>query len=116
MPTRRAKPTADNLPGTWTDADTAMHIVGTSLGMFDNGLLDPDAVLSGETPLRNALFDVLLSLVEGAALEMRPADDGRYAFRLRADYATAAIEPDATQTIDVDPPSPQLAELTRLRR
>ena len=116
MPRGRTEATAAGLLGTWTDADTAMQIVGTSLGMFGPGLLDADVILSSETPLRNALFDVLLSLVEGGALEMRPADDGRYAFRSRADIAAAAVSPDGPQTIDVEAPSPYLEELIRLQR
>jgi hypothetical protein len=116
MPRRRSEATAAGLLGTWTDADTAMHSVGTSLGVFGAGLLDADVILSSDTPLRNALFDVLLSLVEGGALEMRPADDGRYAFRWRADIATAAVSPDERQTIDVEAPSPYLEELIRVQR
>jgi hypothetical protein len=91
-----------------------MHAVGTSLGVFT--ALDADRVLGDETPLRDALFDILLTLVEGGALEMRPADDGRYAFRWRADYATAGVDADGHEPIDVEPPSPYLEELARLRR
>jgi hypothetical protein len=116
MPRRRTEATAGGLLAAWTDADTAMQIVGTNLGVFGAGLLDPDVILSADTPLRNALFDVLLSLVEGGALEMRPADDGRYAFRWRADIATAAVSSDVQQTIDVEAPSPYLEELIRLQR
>ncbi len=116
MPRRRSEATAAELLGTWTDADTAMHSVGTSLGMFGAGVLDADVILSSDTPLRNALFDVLLSLVEGGALEMRPAEDGRYAFRWRADIATAAVSPDERETIDVEAPSPYLEELIRAQR
>jgi len=116
MPTRRSEATAAGLLGTWTDADTAMHSVGTSLGVFGTGRLDADVILAGDTPLRNALFDVLLSLVEGGALEMRPADDGRYAFRWRADIATAAVSPDERETIDVEAPSPYLEDLIRVQR
>ena len=92
MPRRRNENTAAALLGTWTDSDTAMQIVGTNLGMFGAGL-EAEAVLSRETPLRDALFDILLSLVEGGALEMRPMDDGRHAFRWRADYAVAGLSP-----------------------
>src|SRR5689334_11225963 len=113
MPRRRNEPTASSLLGAWTDADTAMHVVGTSLGVF--GALDPDRVLSEETPLRGALFDILLSLVEGGALEMRTVEAGRFAFRWRADYATAALDPDGHEPVDVEPPSPHLAEIARLR-
>ena len=91
MPRRRAEETAAELLGTWTDSDTAMQIVGTSLGLFGPNRLDPEIVLAKETPLRNALFDVLLSLVEGGALDVRPAGDGHYAFRWRADYAVGAL-------------------------
>jgi hypothetical protein len=114
MPKRHTEPTASSLLGSWTDSDTTMHIVGTSLGVFD--ALDADRVLSDETPMRSALFDILLSLVEGGALEMRTADGGHYAFRWRADYAVAGLDPDNQETVDVDPPSPYLEELVRVRR
>ena len=94
-----------------------MQIVGTSLGLFGPDLLDPADVLSNETPLRNALFDVLLSLVEGGALDMRPTEDAGYAFRWRADYAVAGAHiPSSSTTIDLDAPSPYLAELIQVRR
>src|SRR4051794_17874566 len=73
MAKRRSEVVAASLLPSWTDADTAMQLVGTSLGLFGADALDPTVVLSAETPLRNALFDVLLSLVEGGALEMRIA-------------------------------------------
>ena len=114
MPKRRTEPTASSQLGSWTDTDTAMHIVGTSLGVF--AALDPDRVLAEDTPLRGALFDILLSLVEGGALEMRTADGGHYAFRWRADYAVAGLDPDGQETVDVEPPSPYLEELVRVRR
>jgi hypothetical protein len=93
-----------------------MQIVGTSLGMFGPDLLDPELALSSETPLRNALFDVLLSLVEGGALDMRPTDDGLYAFRWRPDYAVAGLSPETSTSIDIEPPSPYLAELDEMRQ
>jgi hypothetical protein len=114
MPKRRTEPTASSQLASWTDSDTAMHIVGTSLGVFD--ALDPDRVLAEETPLRSALFDILLSLVEGGALEMRSAEGGRYAFRWRGDYAVAGLDPDNDTTVDVEAPSPHLEELIRVRR
>jgi hypothetical protein len=82
--------------------------------MFD--ALDPDRVLADDTPLRSALFDVLLSLVEGGAVEMRTADGGRFAFRWRADYAVAGLDPEGHDAVDVEAPSPHLEELARLRR
>jgi hypothetical protein len=114
MPKGHTEPTAASELGSWTDSDTAMHIVGTSLGIFT--ALDPDEVLGEETPLRSALFDILLSLVEGGALDMRIADGGHYAFRWRADYAMAGLDPDSQETVDVEPPSPYLDELVRVRR
>jgi hypothetical protein len=116
MAKRRAEETAAELLAKWTDADTAMQIVGTSLGVFGIGRLDPEIVLAKETPLRNALFDVLLSLVEGGALDVRPTDDGHYAFRWRADYAVGALSPESASTVDLEAPSPYLAELAEARR
>ena len=111
MPNRHLESTAASLLTSWTDSDTAMQIVGTSLGLFGPDLLDPEVVLSYETPLRNALFDVLLSLVEGGALDLRPTEDAGYAFRFRTDFQTAALKPDTSRTVDIDAPSPYLAEL-----
>jgi outer membrane biosynthesis protein TonB len=47
---------------------------------------------------------------------MRVADGGRYAFRWRADYAVAGLDPDSQETVDAEPPSPYLDELIRVRR
>lgn len=76
----------------WTDPDTAMEAVGTNLGIFDERVPSPTKALASDERLRNTLFDVLLSLVEGGALEMRPCGDGRHAFRWREDV-TAAVSP-----------------------
>jgi len=116
MPRPQGDTTAAALLGTWTDSDTAMQIVGTSLGIMGPDRLDPELALSHETPLRNALFDILLSLVEGGALDMRPTDDGLYAFRWRPDYAVAGLTSETSSAIDIPAPSPYLAELTELRR
>jgi hypothetical protein len=113
MAKRRSEVVAASLLTSWTDADTAMQIVGASLGLFGAGLLDPTVVLATETPLRNALFDVLLSLVEGGALQIRATNDGRYAFRWRDDVAVAGLYPDGSPPIDLAVPSPYLAELKR---
>lgn len=75
----------------WTDPDTAMEVVGRSLGIFDDRVSNPTKVLSTDTPLRTALSNVLLSLVEGGVLEMRPCGGGRHAFRWRDDIASAAL-------------------------
>jgi hypothetical protein len=99
----------------WTDPDTAMELVGTSLGIFDARVPNPRDVLSTDTPMRAALLNVLLDLVEGGALEKRACSDGRYAFRWRADIASAAIAPRATApplaVASVAPPEPSIAEL-----
>ena len=116
MAKRRSEGTAAELLSAWTDSDTAMQIVGTNLGVFGPGSLDPEIVLASETPLRNALFDVLLSLAEGGALDVRPSGDGYYAFRWRADYAVGALSPDRATTIDIEAPSPYLIELADARR
>ena len=116
MPKRRNEATAAELLSTWTDSDTAMQIVGTNLGIFGAGFLDPEIVLASETPLRNALFDVLLSLAEGGAVDVRPTGDGYYAFRWRKDYALGALSSDRATTIDIDAPSPYLLELADARR
>jgi hypothetical protein len=115
MAERPGEVAAASLLTTWTDADTAMQIVGGSLGLFGTGLLDPTVVLSTETSLRNALFDILLSLVEGGAVEMRVAGDNRYAFRWRDDVAIAGLAPDGSTPIDLAVPSPYLAELERVQ-
>jgi hypothetical protein len=115
MAKRRTEVVAASLLSAWTDSDTAMQVVGGSLGVFGTGALDPTVVLANETPLRNALFDVLLSLVEGGALDMRPTDDGRYAFRWREDIARAGLSPDGSTTIDTAAPSPYVAELVRAK-
>ena len=83
--------------------------------MFGAGPLDPTVVLATETPLRNALFDVLLSLVEGGALEMRTTNDRRYAFRWRDDIAVAGLSRRGSTAIDLAVPSPYLAEFARAR-
>jgi hypothetical protein len=116
VPKRRNESTAAELLSTWTDSDTAMQIVGTTLGIFGAGFLDPEIVLASETPLRNALFDVLLSLAEGGAVDVRPTGDGYYAFRWRKDYALGALSSDRATTIDIDAPSPYLLELADARR
>lgn len=115
MAKQRTEVVAASLLRAWTDSDTAMQIVGASLGVFGVGPLDPTVVLSDETPLRNALFDVLLSLVEGGALDMRTTDDGRYAFRWREDIAVAGLSRPGATPIDISPPPPHVDELTRAR-
>ena len=115
MAKRRSEVVAASLLTAWTDADTAMQIVGASLGVFGAGPLDPTVVLATETPLRNALFDVLLSLVEGGALEMRTTNDRRYAFRWRDDVAVAGLAPAGSPAIDLAVPSPYLAEFDQAR-
>jgi hypothetical protein len=115
MAKRRSEVDAASQLSGWTDADTAMQIVGVSLGVFGTGQLEPTTVLSNETPLRNALFDVLLSLVEGGALEIRVAPGNRYAFRWRDDIAISGIAPDGATSIDLAVPSPHLAELQRVK-
>src|SRR5690349_2514775 len=115
MAERHPEIVAANLLAGWTDCDTAMQVVGTSPGAFGPGRLDPTVALAAETPIRNALFDVLLSLVEGGALAMQPTGDGRYAFRWRDDMAVAGVSTAGTAVIDLSAPSPHLAELARLR-
>jgi hypothetical protein len=115
MAKRRTEVVAASCLRTWTDSDTAMQIVGASLGVFGEGSLDPTVVLASETPLRNALFDALLSLVEGGALEIRATDDHHYAFRWRDDVGVAGLSPDSAASIDLAVPSPYLAELEQTR-
>ena len=90
---RRGDLVTTDLLSVWTDPDTAMEAVGTSLGIFDDRVANPRTVLSSDTPLRNALYAVLISLVEGGALEMRPCGGERYAFRWRADIESAVVAP-----------------------
>ncbi len=78
----------------WTDPDTAMEAVGNSLGVFER-VPSAARALQSDTPLRHALYGMLLGLVEGGALEKRPCADGRYAFRWRVDVATTSVAPTA---------------------
>jgi hypothetical protein len=96
----------------WTDPDTAMEVVGRSLGIFDDRVSNPTKVLSTDSPLRNALSNVLLSLVEGGVLEMRPCGGGRHAFRWRDDIASTAVSshektPAPLEPVAVDVASPR---------
>ena len=81
-----------NLLSEWTDPDTAMEAVGNSLGVFEH-VPSASRALQGDTRLRDALYDVLLRLVEGGALETRACADGRYAFRWCADLGVTPPEP-----------------------
>ena len=97
----------------WTDPDTAMEVVGRSLGIFDDRVSNPRSVLSTDSPLRSTLFAVLLTLVEGGALEKRHCGGGRYAFRWCDDLATAATsfeEAAPKPTLDVDSSDPEQAQ------
>jgi hypothetical protein len=85
-----------DLLSVWTDPDTAMHAVGTSLGIFEDGIPDRGTAGSPGSPLRNALFDVLLTLVDDGELEKRACADGRYAFRWRDAVESRAVRTDAT--------------------
>ena len=69
----------------WTDPDTAMEIVGTSLGLFRGQDLSPTKILAADAHLRDTLLNVLVVLVDGGALEKRPCGGERDAFRWRPD-------------------------------
>ena len=84
-----------DLLAVWTDPDTAMEAVGAGLGIFPGRVPEVRRVLATDTPLRRALYAVLLDLVDGGALEKRATADGRYAFRWRSDLASAALRPAA---------------------
>jgi len=77
----------------WTDPDTAMEVVGRSLGIFGARVSNPTGALAADSPLRNALANVLTSLVEGGVLERRPCGSGRYAYRWRDDIESAVVAP-----------------------
>jgi hypothetical protein len=87
--------TADLL-SVWTDTDTAMHAVGASLGIFPDRVPDTRRIEGSGPPLRNALYDVLLTLVDEGALEKRACSDGRFAFRWRDTGESAAVSTGAT--------------------
>lgn len=76
--------TADLL-SVWTDPETAIDAVGTSLAVLD------------EQPsrLRDELYGVLLDLVDRGELEKRALSDGRFAFRWRDDPDPDAVSTDA---------------------
>jgi hypothetical protein len=84
-----------DLLSVWTDPDTAMYAVGTSLGIAGERLSGIRATAAA-SPLHEALYDVLLTLVDEGELETRACADGRYAFRWRADPQPAAVSTDAT--------------------
>jgi len=83
-----------DLLSAWTDPDTAMEAVGTSLGIF--GARAPDARVALAAPqLREALLGVLFCLVDRGELEKRALADGRYAFRWHDEFVDAAVATDA---------------------
>jgi hypothetical protein len=90
----------------WTDPDTAMEVVGRSLGIFDDRVSNPTKALATDSPLRKALSDVLLNLVEGGVLEMRPCGGGRHAYRWRDDTSAALSWPENAPA----PPEPVAVE------
>jgi hypothetical protein len=85
-----------DLLSVWTDPDTAMRAVGASLGIFDDPVAG--AELPSESPLRDALFDVLLTLVDEGQLERRACADGRYAFRWSAGADSSSASTATTST------------------
>jgi hypothetical protein len=87
----------------WTDPDTAMEAVGASLGILGEGVSDVRRELSSDSPLRRALYAVLLDLVDGGALEKRATSDGWHAFRWREDIASAAFDADIDLTVEPEP-------------
>jgi len=115
-------PVTTDLLAVWTDPDTAMEAVGTNLGIFDDRVASPSKVLAADERLRNTLFDVLLSLVEGGALEMRPCGGGRHAFRWRDDFASPNANRNGTNgnaanglaapPVEAKPPWPTTAPVT----
>jgi hypothetical protein len=113
---RRSEFVTTELLSAWTDPDTAMEAVGAGLGIFGERVSDVRRVLSTDSPLRRALYAVLLDLVDGGALEKRATADGRYAFRWRADMAAAALAVDIDLTVEpevveTEPPAPVRPEL-----
>jgi len=104
----------------WTDPDTAVEAVGNSLGVFDD-VPSATAALRSQPPLRAALYDVLLRLVDGGALETRACTDGRLTFRWTADLGVVA--PDTAYELvaaahaapPASPPSPPPAAVAAPR-
>ena len=70
-----------DLLSVWTDPDTAIDAVGTSISV----------VRSSAPPKRDECYDVLLDLVERGDLEKRACADGRYAFRWRDSADRTAV-------------------------
>ena len=102
---RRSEFVTTELLSAWTDPDTAMEAVGASLGIFGDRVPDVRRALATETPLRKALYQVLLDLVEGGALEKRALTDGRYAFRWR-DNIEAPVLSIVPNPVVAEAPSP----------
>jgi hypothetical protein len=96
----------------WTDAEAAMRWVGERLGIFGAGRVASDLALSTDSRLRRSLFDVLLSLVEGGAADIRRTDNG-YEFRTRAGDEIAWLAP-AGPSIDLVAPAPWSGEYRRV--
>jgi hypothetical protein len=65
----------------WTDPDTTMEAIGTTLGVFDEQVVAPHQILATDPHLRDSLQGVLACLVRAGVLGTRPCSDGRYAYR-----------------------------------
>jgi hypothetical protein len=75
----------------WTDPDTALEVVGNSLGRFTDV---PSAVqaLRTDAALHDALHDVVLRMVDQGVLETRALADGRRAFRWSAELGPVTAD------------------------
>jgi hypothetical protein len=89
-----------------------MRWVGERLDVFGEGRVAPDLALSTDSRLRRALFDILLSLVEGGVADIRRSENG-YEFRGRTDDEAAWLAP-AGPAIDLTAPAPWSGEFRRV--
>jgi hypothetical protein len=64
----------------WTDWDVAAHVLGQSIGVFEEGsaMSDHKAVFWSDNQLGNGLHDALLGLVRAGVLARREEPDEQF--------------------------------------
>ena len=65
----------------WTDIDGAQHLLSKSLGLMNDDVrfaMEAKHVYWSNNPVRNALYDILMKLVEIEVLEYRDEPDHQF--------------------------------------